>query len=152
MKAILRRVRISPKKANLIAALVRNKNIQEALDILKFTPKKAAKILKKVIESAIANAENNFKQNKDSLYIKEIIVTQGVTYKRSLPISRGRTHPILKRTSHITVKVEAKGETETVKKKETKDEKPTEKSIKEPENVKKEEEKTKPTLTIKKSE
>lgn len=152
MKAILRRVRISPKKANLIAALVRNKNIQEALDILKFTPKKAAKILKKVIESAVANAENNFKQNKDSLYIKEIIVTQGVTYKRSLPISRGRTHPILKRTSHITVKVEAKGETETVKKKETKDEKPTEKSIKEPENVKKEEEKTKPTLTIKKSE
>lgn len=137
MKAILRRIRISPKKANLIAALIRNKNVQEAIDILKFTPKKAAKILKKVIESAVANAENNFKQNKDSLYIKEIIVTQGVTYKRSLPISKGRTHPILKRTSHITVKVEAKKE-ETPKKAEQKKE----------ETPKAEEPKKKPTLTV----
>jgi large subunit ribosomal protein L22 len=150
MKAILRRIRISPKKANLIAALVRNKNVQEALDILKFTPKKAAKILKKVIESAIANAENNFKQNKDSLYIKEIIVTQGVTYKRSLPISKGRTHPILKRTSHITVKVE-QSETGTAKSEKSKTEKTPKKSTEEPKTVKKEEKKTKPTLTIKKT-
>jgi len=140
MKAILRRIRISPKKANLIAALVRNKNAQEAIDILKFTPKKAAKILKKVVESAVANAENNFKQNKDSLYIKEIIVTQGVTYKRSLPISRGRTHPILKRTSHITVKVEAK-----------KEEKPKKAEPKKEETPKVEEPKKKPTLTVEKS-
>ncbi len=140
MKAILRRIRISPKKANLIAALVRNKKVQEALDILKFTPKKAAKILKKVIESAVANAENNFKQNKDSLYIKEIIVTQGVTYKRSLPISRGRTHPILKRTSHITVKVEAE-----------KEEKPKKTEPKKEETPKAEEPKKKPTLKIEKS-
>lgn len=144
MKAILRRIRISPKKANLIAALVRNKNAQEALDILKFTPKKAAKILKKVVESAIANAENNFKQNKDSLYIKEIIVTQGVTYKRSLPISRGRTHPILKRTSHITVKVEqraASKASEAPKSEKPKTEKTPKKSAEEP----------KPTLTVKKT-
>lgn len=115
MKAILRKTRISPKKANLIAALVRNKNVKDAIDILKFTPKKGALILKKVVESAAANAKHNFKQDLDSLYIKEIIVTEGITYKRSLPISKGRTHPILKRTSHITVKVEAKSKTETTK-------------------------------------
>ena len=107
MKAILRRIRISPKKANLVAALVRNKKAVEAVDILKFTPKKAARPLKKLIESALANAENNLKQSKDDLYIKEIIVTQGPTYKRGVPISKGRTHPILKRTSHITVQLQA---------------------------------------------
>ena len=67
MKAILRRIRISSKKANLVAALVRNKNAAESVDILKFTPKKAAKILKKVIESAMANAENNNSQKKEDL-------------------------------------------------------------------------------------
>ncbi len=108
MKAVLRQTRISPKKANLIASLVRKKNVQDALNILKFTPKKGAQILRKVVASAAANAEANFKQNTAELYIKEIIVTEGPTYKRSVPISRGRAHPILKRTSHITVKVEAK--------------------------------------------
>lgn len=106
MKSILRQVRISPKKSNLIAALVRNKKAVDALDILKFTPKKAAPIIKKAIESAIANAENNFKQKRENLYIKEIIVNEGTTYKRRMPVSRGRAHPILKRTSHITVKLQ----------------------------------------------
>lgn len=107
MKAILRGLRISPKKANLVAALVRRKKALEAIDILKFTPKRTAIVLKKLIESAVANAENNFKQNKDMLEIKEIIVTEGPTYKRSMPVSRGRQHPILKRSSHITVKLES---------------------------------------------
>ena len=110
MKAILRRIRISPKKANLVAELVRNKGVVDAIDLLKYTPKKAAGIIKKVVESAAANAEENFKQKRESLYIKEIIVTEGPTLKRSIPISKGRTHPLLKRTSHITVKVEAKAE------------------------------------------
>ncbi len=105
MKAILRRVRISPKKANLVAQLVRNMKATEAIDVLNFTPKKAAPIIRKVIQSAVANAENNFKQNPEDLYITEIIVNEGVTLKRSIPISRGRVHPLLKRTSHITVKV-----------------------------------------------
>lgn len=144
MKAILRRIRISPKKANLIAALVRNKNVKEAIDILKFTPKKGAQILKKVVESAAANAEHNFKQNLESLYIKEIVVTEGVTFKRSLPISRGRMHPILKRTSHITVKVEAK-----------KEDKPKSSAPKKEEAPKAEKPKTepkkKPTLKVEKS-
>lgn len=103
MKAIARHIRISPKKANLVAGLVRKKNAAEALDILKFTPKKAAKILHKVIKSAVANATNNFKQKAEDLEIKEIVVTEGVMFKRSVPISRGRMHPILKRNSHITV-------------------------------------------------
>lgn len=107
MKAILRRIRISPKKANLIAGMVRGKKVQEALDILKFTPKKGAKILYKVVHSAASNAKTNFKQPIDELEITKILVTKGPTYKRSLPISRGRVHPIRKRTSHITVEVNA---------------------------------------------
>ena len=105
MKAILRHTRISPKKANLVAGLVRRKTIKEALDILKFTPKKAAPLLAKVIKSAAANATNNFKQKAEDLFIDEIIVTKGVTMKRFNPVSRGRAHPIHKMTSHITVKI-----------------------------------------------
>ncbi len=107
MIAHLRKTRISPKKVSLVAEMVRRKPVSEALDILKFTPKKAAKVLYKVIQSAASNAENNFKQDIGTLTIKEIIVTQGPTYKRFQPVSRGRAHPILKRTSHVTVKVEA---------------------------------------------
>jgi len=113
MKAIIRRVRVSSKKANLVACLIRGKKVQDALDILKFTPKKTAPILYKLVESAAANAKNNFGQDINTLYVKEVIVTEGPTYKRSLPISRGRTHPVLKRTAHITVKVESATNTET---------------------------------------
>lgn len=108
MIAKLKQIRISPKKANLVAALVRRKDVTEAVDTLKFTNKKAAEIIKKIIQSAAANAENNFKQKKDELYVKEIIVTEGPTYKRSIPISKGRMNPLLKRTSHITVKLGVK--------------------------------------------
>ncbi len=122
MKAILRQIRISPKKANLIASLVRGKKVSEAIDTLSFTPKKAAPIIKKLLESAAANAENNFKQSKESLMIKEIIVTEGPTYKRRVEISKGRAHPILKRTSHITVKLESQDQKKEVKKAEDKTE------------------------------
>lgn len=106
MKAHLRNIRISAKKANIVAELVRGKKVTDALDLLKFTPKKAAKILYKVIASATANAENNFKQEKNNLIIKSIFVSDGPTYKRGLPISRGRWHPIRKKTAHITITVE----------------------------------------------
>lgn len=105
MKAILRHLRISSAKVNLVAELVRGKKAVDAVDILKFTPKKAARPLKKLIESAIANAENNLKQDKQDLYIKEIVVTKGPTLKRSVPVSRGRANPILKRSAHVTVKL-----------------------------------------------
>jgi large subunit ribosomal protein L22 len=105
MKAVLRTIRISPKKANLVAGTVRGKKVNEALAILKFMPKKGADIIYKVVLSAASNAKNNFKQNIDDLVITRLLVTKGPTYKRSLPISRGRAHPIRKRTSHITVEV-----------------------------------------------
>ncbi len=110
MKSVLRQVRISPKKANIAAGLVRGKDVKEALDILNFTSKKGAKLVYKAIKSAASNAENNFKQSLDNLYIKEIIVNEGMTYKRSMPASRGRSHPILKRNAHITVKIDVKTE------------------------------------------
>lgn len=106
MKAILTQIRIAPKKFNLVAALIRNKKAVDAIDTLKFTPKASARPLRKLIESAVANAENNFKQKKEDLYIKEIIVNAGPTYKRNMPISRGRANPILKRTSNVTVKLD----------------------------------------------
>ncbi len=105
MKAVLRTIRISPKKANLVAGTVRGKKVNDALALLKFMPKKGAKIIYKVVQSAASNAKNNFKQSIDDLEITKILVTKGPTLKRSLPISRGRMHPIRKRTSHITVEV-----------------------------------------------
>jgi large subunit ribosomal protein L22 len=105
MKSTVQNLRISPKKINLIAALVRNKRAGDALDILNFTPKKGADLLYKVVKSAVKNAENNFKQDLTSLYIKEIIVTKGTVLKRSVPISKGRVHPILKRCAHVNVTI-----------------------------------------------
>lgn len=109
MKAILRQVRISCKKAALVADLVRDRKVEDALNILRFTTKKAAPLIKKVIEAAVANAENNFKQDKDNLYVKEVVVTEGSTLKRGVKISRGRSHPLLKRCAHIGVTLESRG-------------------------------------------
>ena len=120
MKAHLKQFRVSPKKANLVASMVRGKGVVEAVELLKFTPKKSAPVLKKLIESAVANAENNFKQKKESLKIKEITVNEGPTYKRRVCISKGRAHPILKRTSHITVKLESEDANTEKKEAETK--------------------------------
>jgi large subunit ribosomal protein L22 len=105
MKAILNNIRIAPKKAELVAGIVRNMNASEALTILKFTPKKGAAILYKVLRSAVSNAENNFQQNASDLVITKIHIGKGLTYKRHMPVSRGRAHPILKRTSNITIEV-----------------------------------------------
>jgi len=105
MKASLKNARISPKKANLVAGLIRGKKAVDALSQLKFTPKKAAEILYKILQSAVSNATTNFAQDEDKLYIKSIIVNKGITYKRGIPVSRGRYHRILKRNSNITVEV-----------------------------------------------
>jgi len=145
MKAVLRRIRISPKKANLVAGMVRGKKVNEALALLKFMPKKGAKTIYKVIHSAASNAKNNFKQNINDLFITKLLVTKGPTYKRSLPISRGRTHPIMKRTSHITVEVGVlKNETTTQRNNETTKKEATKKVTKK--SVKKSEEKAKKTV------
>ncbi|HLG25295.1 MAG TPA: 50S ribosomal protein L22 [Candidatus Gracilibacteria bacterium] len=103
MKATARTVRLTPKKMNLIAEMIRNKDAKAALEILKYTPKKGAKILRKVLFSAVSNAENNFKQDGDSLYVKEVVVGKATTFKRWVPASRGRAQPILKRNTHVTI-------------------------------------------------
>ncbi|MBI5411942.1 50S ribosomal protein L22 [Candidatus Peregrinibacteria bacterium] len=105
MKAILRGTRIAPKKASLVAGMVRGRKVTDALTLLKFLPKKGAKTIYKVIRSAASNAQHNFHQKIEDLIVSKIVVTQGATLKRSLPISRGRTHPLLKKTSHIWVEV-----------------------------------------------
>lgn len=113
MKALLKNVRISPEKANLVAGLVRGAMVDNALKQLSFTPKKGAKILYRVVASAVANAEHNLKQKRENLYIKEIVVTKGPMFKRGVSVSRGRVHPILKKTAQIRVTVDVKaGQTE----------------------------------------
>ncbi len=103
MKAHLRRIRISPKKANVVAGLIRGKNAQEATDILRFTSNKGAKIIGKCLASAIANAENNHDKKREDLVIDEVIINKGPVYKRHLPSSRGRALPLSKPTTHISI-------------------------------------------------
>jgi len=113
MKAYLKNANCSPKKANLVAGMVRGESVKNALARLKFTPKKAALILYKVIASAAANAKNNFDQSGDNLVIKEILINKGMILKRGMPVSRGRQHPILKRKTNISVTVGIEGSTES---------------------------------------
>jgi large subunit ribosomal protein L22 len=102
-KATLKNVRISPRKARLVARNVKDMPVEEALNVLKFTPKKAARIIYKVMYSALANAENNYSIDVDKLYVKNILVNEGPSWKRIRPRAMGRATRILKRTSHITV-------------------------------------------------
>ena len=96
---------LSAQKARLVADQVRGKPVAEALDLLTFSPKKAAKLVKKVIQSAIANAEENNGMDIDELRVSTICVDEGMTLKRIKPRAKGRADRILKRTCHITVKV-----------------------------------------------
>lgn len=106
--ASVKNVRISSRKVKIVIDLIRGKKVDDALAILEFTPKSAAPVVKKLLESAIANAENNLSMNRDDLYIAEIYANQGPTYKRYWPRSHGRADMILKRTSHITVVLDQK--------------------------------------------
>jgi large subunit ribosomal protein L22 len=103
VKAIAKYVPVSPQKVRLVLDLVREKDVDEALSILEFTPKRAARHVARVIRSAIANAEENFELSREDLYIAEIYADDGPTLKRGRAGARGRYKPILKRTSHITV-------------------------------------------------
>lgn len=102
-KAVAKHIRISPRRARQVVDLVRGKSLGEALDILRFMPNKAATPVFKVVESAAANAENNFDMNRDDLYVSKIFVDEGPTMKRIRPRARGMADRIQKRTSHITV-------------------------------------------------
>jgi large subunit ribosomal protein L22 len=102
-KATAKYVRMSPSKLKPVCDLVRGKDINEALTILKFTPGKGAQIVEKVVQSAAANAENNHDMDRDSLYVAEIYANQGPTMKRFRAGSKGRASVILKRSSHVGV-------------------------------------------------
>ncbi len=106
--AKLRGAGLSAQKARLVADQVRGKPVAEAIDLLTFSPKKAATLVKKVLQSAIANAEENNGMDIDELRVSTICVDEGMTLKRIKPRAKGRADRILKRTCHITVKVAEK--------------------------------------------
>ena len=103
--AKLKGARLSAQKARLVANQIRGKSVDEALSILAFSPKKGAAIMKKVLESAIANAEHNEGADVDELKVSTVFVDEGMTMKRIKPRAKGRADRILKRSCHITVKV-----------------------------------------------
>ena len=102
-KAQVTHVRISPRKVKIVLDLIRNKPVDVAAAILKFTPKAACEPVGKLLNSAIANAENNFNMDKNPLYVAEALVCPGPIMKRVRPRAQGRAYRIEKRTSHITL-------------------------------------------------
>ena len=107
-RAVARYVRISPLKAQQVISLIRDKDVEDAVAILRFSPKAAASLIGKVLNSAIANAEKNLHISRNRLYVSEAYVNQGPTLKRIRPRAMGRAFRIRKRTSHITVVVTEK--------------------------------------------
>jgi large subunit ribosomal protein L22 len=105
VRAVAKRVKLSPQKARLVADLVRGKGVGEALNVLGFSTQKSARVMRKVLESAIANAENNEGADVDELKVREIYVDAGLVMKRIKPRAKGRADRITKRTSHITIKL-----------------------------------------------
>ena len=107
-RAIARHIRISPSKARLVIDLIRGKRVNDALATLMYTPKAASPIVTKLLNSAIANAENNLDMDRDDLYVAEVYADPGPTLKRYVARSRGSASPMLKRTSHITIVLDQK--------------------------------------------
>lgn len=103
VRAVTKYIRMSPQKVRLVVDLVRGRDVNEALTILRFTPKAAAKVVAKTIASAAANAEENYGLSASDLYVAQIMADEGPTLKRGRPGARGRFKPILKRGSHVTV-------------------------------------------------
>ncbi len=102
-QAVLRFARISARKVKIVADLIRGKNVDEALAIVKFTPKASSATIEKLLKSAIANAENNHGMNRGNLIVSEIYANQGPTLKRIRPAAKGSAVRIRKRTSKITI-------------------------------------------------
>ncbi len=105
MKASLNSARIAPKKANLIAKMIRGMTTADAMHILERTNKKAARLLEELLRSAMANASHNEKQDAQTLVIRTIIVNQGTAYHRGVPMARGRVRPMRKFLSHIDMEL-----------------------------------------------
>ncbi len=109
-RAVARYQRVSPRKARLVVDLIRGKSVDEALTILKFSPRAAAEIVEKTLNSAVANAQHNLHLNADNLVVGATFVDEGPTLKRIQPRAMGRAFRINKRTSHITVVVTSREE------------------------------------------
>jgi len=107
-RAKLRNVRLSPQKARLVVDMVRGKGIQDALNILQFSPQKTAPVLSKLLKSAVANAEQKGISDVDQLFVKTVMVDQGPVLRRFMPRAQGRASRIRKPTSHITVVLDVK--------------------------------------------
>jgi len=110
-RAQARYARVGPRKARRVIDLVRGMKASEALDVLRFTPQAASEDVYKVVASAVANAEHNEHLDRDALWISEAYVDEGPTLKRFRPRAQGRAYRVRKRTSHITVVVEAREQT-----------------------------------------
>lgn len=107
-RAVSKYLRVSAQKTRLVADMVRGKKVDEALILLRFTPKKSGRLISKVLRSAMANAENNKSGDLEKLYIKTIKVDQGPRLKRFRPRAMGRATPIIKPSSHITIVLDEK--------------------------------------------
>src|SRR3989338_254951 len=105
MKAYAHSLRIAPKKANLIAKMVRGMTVPDAMEALRKTHKKAARMIELLLRSAIANASHNDKQDAQMMVIRSIVVNQGTAYRRGMPMARGRQRPYRKFLSHITLEL-----------------------------------------------
>ena len=103
-------LRLTPRKARLVADMVRNMEIEQAFNILQFSTQKSAPLIEKTLRSAVSNAVNNFELDEEKLYISKILIDGGPLIKRIKPRAKGRADRILKRTSHITVGVSEKKE------------------------------------------
>lgn len=95
--------RLAPKKANIMAKMVRGLTVPAATELLRNTSKKSARLFEDVLRSAVANAEHNFKQNAQSMIVKTVVVNQGTAYRRGIPMARGRVRPIRKFLCHISI-------------------------------------------------
>ena len=107
-KAHAKYLRISPRKVKIVADLIRGKSLEQATAILLTTPKAASEPLLKLLKSAAANAENNYKMDPENLYVSEVFATPGPIIKRIMPRAQGRAYRINKRTSHVTLAVAEK--------------------------------------------
>ena len=107
-RAVAKYVRVSPRKVQIVIDLIRGKQVDDALAILMYTPKPAAPVGEKLLNSAIANAENNLEMSRENLYVAEVYANQGPTLKRYWARSHGRADLIKKHTSHITIVLDQK--------------------------------------------
>ena len=118
--AKLSNARVSSRKAGFVLDAIRGKGVQEAIGIVTYSPRYASKLIKKLIESAVANAKNNNNMDEEKLYVAECFAGNATNYKRMHPRAQGRASSILKRNSHITVILDERNEVEKAKKAESK--------------------------------